>query len=178
MEKIYKLLEKFRLEGFYKRFLDFGIKQEQDFIDSVNDKTLKDLGKSFIKYTSWYVRIQDCVITTWFIKDKHKPQFPRVYLTCFSKNEHLLISFCWLFFSSKVFHRPRWLGIKTWSHTCRELAVHKCQRCNKCLWWNRLMHFIYSTDFQNVLRGKRSQVKAFKPHKQCRITVPHCTVKS
>lgn len=49
MEKIYKLLEKFRLEGFYKRFLDFGIKEEQDFIDSVNDKTLRDLGMSFIK---------------------------------------------------------------------------------------------------------------------------------
>ncbi|KAA0715789.1 hypothetical protein E1301_Tti013876 [Triplophysa tibetana] len=46
MEKIYKLLEKFRLQEFYKRFLDFGIKEEQDFIDSVNDETLKDLGLS------------------------------------------------------------------------------------------------------------------------------------
>ncbi|XP_056611869.1 uncharacterized protein LOC130428053 isoform X2 [Triplophysa dalaica] len=46
MEKIYKLLDDYRLVGFYKRFIDFGIKDEQDFIDSVNEQTLKDLGLS------------------------------------------------------------------------------------------------------------------------------------
>lgn len=48
MDKIFNVLKKFRLEKYYKKFIDLGIQEELDFFDSVNDKTLKDMGMSFI----------------------------------------------------------------------------------------------------------------------------------
>ncbi|XP_073702498.1 uncharacterized protein [Garra rufa] len=46
MEKIFQLLKKFRLDKYYKKFIDLGIEEELDFFDSVNDKTLKDMNFS------------------------------------------------------------------------------------------------------------------------------------
>ncbi|RXN29067.1 bifunctional E2 E3 enzyme [Labeo rohita] len=43
MDKIFKLLQKFRLDKYYKKFIDLGIKEELDFFDSVNDMTLKSM---------------------------------------------------------------------------------------------------------------------------------------
>ncbi len=48
MDKIFNLLQMFRLEKYYKKFIDLGIEEELDFFDSVNDKTLKDMSMSFI----------------------------------------------------------------------------------------------------------------------------------
>ncbi len=44
MDKIFTLLQKFRLDKYYKKFLDLGIEEELDFFDSVNDVTLKSMG--------------------------------------------------------------------------------------------------------------------------------------
>ncbi|KAI1883300.1 hypothetical protein AGOR_G00243780 [Albula goreensis] len=44
MDKIYTLLEKFRLEGYYKKFTDLGVKDVRDFIDSIEDETLNSIG--------------------------------------------------------------------------------------------------------------------------------------
>ncbi|KTF71100.1 hypothetical protein cypCar_00048491, partial [Cyprinus carpio] len=43
MAKIFKLLQKFRLDKYYKKFIDLGIEEELDFFDSVNDVTLKTM---------------------------------------------------------------------------------------------------------------------------------------
>ncbi len=48
MDKIFNVLQKFRLDKYYKKFIDLGIQEELDFFDSVNDKTLRDMGMSFI----------------------------------------------------------------------------------------------------------------------------------
>jgi len=48
MEEIFTSLQKFKLDHYYKKFLDLGIKEEQDFFDSVTDKTLKDMSMTFI----------------------------------------------------------------------------------------------------------------------------------
>lgn len=48
MDKIFKLLQKFRLDKYYKKFIDLGIKEELDFFDSVNDMTLKSMGMSSV----------------------------------------------------------------------------------------------------------------------------------
>ncbi|XP_058643666.1 uncharacterized protein LOC131547244 isoform X5 [Onychostoma macrolepis] len=44
MDKIFILLQKFRLDKYYKKFIDLGIEEELDFFDSVNDVTLKSMG--------------------------------------------------------------------------------------------------------------------------------------
>lgn len=46
MGAIYNLLEKHRLEAFYNKFLQLGVKDERDFIDGVTDEDLKNLGMS------------------------------------------------------------------------------------------------------------------------------------
>ncbi|XP_056611899.1 uncharacterized protein LOC130428073 isoform X4 [Triplophysa dalaica] len=74
MEKIYKLLEKFRLEGFYKRFLDFGIKEEQDFTDSINEKTQKDLGLSQAEMA----RYQNMIAYLQRIGSTHTPEMQQM----------------------------------------------------------------------------------------------------
>ncbi|XP_026119421.1 uncharacterized protein LOC113098511 [Carassius auratus] len=43
MDKIFTLLQKFRLDKYYKKFIDLGIEEELDFFDSVNDVTLKSM---------------------------------------------------------------------------------------------------------------------------------------
>ncbi|KAK2905043.1 hypothetical protein Q8A67_006842 [Cirrhinus molitorella] len=43
MDKVFILLQKFRLDKYYKKFIDVGIKEELDFFDSVNDMTLKSM---------------------------------------------------------------------------------------------------------------------------------------
>ncbi|XP_052420903.1 uncharacterized protein LOC127964667 isoform X2 [Carassius gibelio] len=43
MDKIFTLLQKFRLDKYYKKFIDLGIEEELDFFDSVNDVTLKTM---------------------------------------------------------------------------------------------------------------------------------------
>lgn len=59
MDKIFKLLKKSRLDKYLKKFIDLGIKEEQDFIDSVDDVTLKNMGmscnicKSLLKKCVW-----------------------------------------------------------------------------------------------------------------------------
>ncbi|KAG7457026.1 hypothetical protein MATL_G00242160 [Megalops atlanticus] len=49
MEKIYPLLEEFRLQAFYSKFLDFGVKDVQDFVDSIDDDMLNSLGLSQVE---------------------------------------------------------------------------------------------------------------------------------
>ncbi|XP_030218753.1 uncharacterized protein LOC115548347 isoform X1 [Gadus morhua] len=46
MEAIYHLLESYRLEKYYKVFLDKGVADERDFIDSVTDEDLQEMGLS------------------------------------------------------------------------------------------------------------------------------------
>ncbi|XDV30504.1 hypothetical protein PO909_033424 [Leuciscus waleckii] len=46
MEKIFKTLKMYRLEDYYRKFIDLGIKEELDFVDSVNNETLKDMNFS------------------------------------------------------------------------------------------------------------------------------------
>lgn len=45
MEKIYTLLDKYRLTEFYNRFLELGVKDEKDFIDSIDGDTLTSIGE-------------------------------------------------------------------------------------------------------------------------------------
>ena len=46
MTAIYNLLDKFRLESYYKGFCDIGVKDERDFIDSVTVEDLEQIGKT------------------------------------------------------------------------------------------------------------------------------------
>ncbi len=45
MEKIYKILERNKLEGFYNQFVQLGIESVQDFIDGVTDEDLDNMSK-------------------------------------------------------------------------------------------------------------------------------------
>lgn len=45
MAKIYPLLDKYRLTEFYKKFLELGVKDEKDFIDSIDGDTLTRIGE-------------------------------------------------------------------------------------------------------------------------------------
>lgn len=45
MDAIFNLLEKHRLQSYYNKFLQFGVKDERDLIDSVTDEDLNNLGK-------------------------------------------------------------------------------------------------------------------------------------
>ncbi|KAK0143772.1 hypothetical protein N1851_018026 [Merluccius polli] len=47
MEAIYNLLEKFRLQTYYNRFLELGVTDERDFIDSVLDEDVDKMGCAF-----------------------------------------------------------------------------------------------------------------------------------
>ncbi|XP_064844619.1 uncharacterized protein LOC135555798 isoform X2 [Oncorhynchus masou masou] len=46
MDKMFKFLQKHRLEPYYKKFLTFGVKDESDFIDGVNGEDLDKMGLS------------------------------------------------------------------------------------------------------------------------------------
>ena len=45
MAAVYTILERFRLEHYYKGFLDIGVTDERDFVDSVADEDLDKMGK-------------------------------------------------------------------------------------------------------------------------------------
>ncbi|KAJ0055397.1 hypothetical protein NL108_016877 [Boleophthalmus pectinirostris] len=49
MDKIYSLLERHRLESYYFSFVTLGVKEEQDFIDSVTDEDLTSLGLTHVE---------------------------------------------------------------------------------------------------------------------------------
>ncbi|KAK2830062.1 hypothetical protein Q5P01_017993 [Channa striata] len=49
MDAIYNLLEKYRLECYYNKFVQLGVRDERDFIDSVTDEDLNSLGLSHIE---------------------------------------------------------------------------------------------------------------------------------
>ncbi|CAL8323499.1 unnamed protein product [Arctogadus glacialis] len=49
MAAIYNLLERYRLENYYKGFLDIGVADERDFIDSVSDEDLDTMGLSQVE---------------------------------------------------------------------------------------------------------------------------------
>lgn len=44
MDAIFHLLEKHRLETYYNNFLQLGVKDERDFLDSVTEEDLTNLG--------------------------------------------------------------------------------------------------------------------------------------
>lgn len=45
MDAIYNLLERHRLTAYYNKFLQLGVKDERDFIDSVTDEDINNFGK-------------------------------------------------------------------------------------------------------------------------------------
>lgn len=45
MAAIFNLLQQHRLEAFYSKFLQLGVKDERDFLDGVTDQDLNDLGE-------------------------------------------------------------------------------------------------------------------------------------
>lgn len=49
MDKIYNLLKRHRLESYYCKFQQLGVKDEQDFIDSVTDEDLSSLGLTHVE---------------------------------------------------------------------------------------------------------------------------------
>ncbi|XP_033830965.1 uncharacterized protein LOC117378471 [Periophthalmus magnuspinnatus] len=49
MDKIYNLLERHRLESYYSPFQTLGVKDEQDFCDSVTDEDLSSLGLTHVE---------------------------------------------------------------------------------------------------------------------------------
>lgn len=49
MDKIYNLLQRHRLESYYAKFQQLGVKDEQDFIDSVTDEDLNSLGLTHVE---------------------------------------------------------------------------------------------------------------------------------
>ncbi|KAJ8271130.1 hypothetical protein GJAV_G00123100 [Gymnothorax javanicus] len=49
LERIFPLLEKFRLESYYNAFVELGVKDERDFTDSIDDETLATLGLSHLE---------------------------------------------------------------------------------------------------------------------------------
>ena len=46
MGAIYNLLDQFRLTDYYKKFIDIGVTDERDFIDSLTEEDLDKLGKT------------------------------------------------------------------------------------------------------------------------------------
>ncbi|XP_026156317.1 uncharacterized protein LOC113126493 [Mastacembelus armatus] len=49
MGAIYNLLEKHRLQSYYNKFLQLGVNDERDFIDSISDEDLNNLGLSQVE---------------------------------------------------------------------------------------------------------------------------------
>ncbi|KAF3707745.1 Ubiquitin-conjugating enzyme E2 E2 [Channa argus] len=49
MDAIYNLLEKHRLHSYYYKFIELGVKDERDFLDSVTDTDLHSLGLSHLE---------------------------------------------------------------------------------------------------------------------------------
>ncbi|XP_066523700.1 uncharacterized protein [Hoplias malabaricus] len=48
-QKMFELLERHRLEKYYNKFLEMGIESEEDFLDSVTEKNLEDIGLSQVE---------------------------------------------------------------------------------------------------------------------------------
>ncbi|KAL6118287.1 uncharacterized protein ACO6RY_03117 [Pungitius sinensis] len=49
MDKIFNLLAQHRLESFYSKFLEMGVKDERDFVDGVTDEDLMNIGLSQVE---------------------------------------------------------------------------------------------------------------------------------
>ncbi|XP_032381438.1 uncharacterized protein LOC116695341 isoform X2 [Etheostoma spectabile] len=49
MDAIFNLLERHRLESYYLKFVEFGVKDERDFIDGVTDEDLNNIGLSQVE---------------------------------------------------------------------------------------------------------------------------------
>ncbi|XP_029110352.1 uncharacterized protein LOC108922761 [Scleropages formosus] len=47
--KIYNLLDQFRLQMYYKKFIEMGVKDERDFLDSIDDDTLNAVGLTHVE---------------------------------------------------------------------------------------------------------------------------------
>lgn len=47
MDKVFKLLENYKLEKFYNQFVEHGIEEVQDFIDGVTDEDLDNMSKIY-----------------------------------------------------------------------------------------------------------------------------------
>lgn len=45
MGAIFNILEQFRLESYYNQFSQLGIKDERDFLDSITDEDLNNIGE-------------------------------------------------------------------------------------------------------------------------------------
>lgn len=45
MGAVFKLLQQYRLESYYNQFVQLGVKDERDFLDSVTVEDLHNLGK-------------------------------------------------------------------------------------------------------------------------------------
>ncbi|XP_036419433.1 uncharacterized protein LOC118803045 [Colossoma macropomum] len=48
-QKIFHLLQKYRLEKFYCKFVELGVETEEDFLDSITEKNLEDMGFSQVE---------------------------------------------------------------------------------------------------------------------------------
>ncbi len=46
MAAIFNLLQQHRLESYYNKFLQLGVRDERDFIDGVTDEDLNNIGKA------------------------------------------------------------------------------------------------------------------------------------
>ena len=51
MGAVFNLLEQHRLQAYYNKFVQLGVKDERDFLDGVTDEDLNNLGK-FTEYES------------------------------------------------------------------------------------------------------------------------------
>ncbi|TMS09657.1 Protein THEM6 [Larimichthys crocea] len=49
MAAIFNILQKFRLESYYNQFFQLGVKDERDFLDSITDEDLNNLGLSHVE---------------------------------------------------------------------------------------------------------------------------------
>ncbi|XP_029309683.1 uncharacterized protein LOC115022742 [Cottoperca gobio] len=49
MDAIFNTLQQFRLESYYKQFVQFGVKDARDFLDSVTDEDLDNIGLSHVE---------------------------------------------------------------------------------------------------------------------------------
>lgn len=55
MAAIFNLLQQHRLESYYSKFLQLGVKDERDFLDGVTDQDLNDLGEDLKHETGCFL---------------------------------------------------------------------------------------------------------------------------
>ncbi|KAJ8271129.1 hypothetical protein GJAV_G00123070 [Gymnothorax javanicus] len=82
MEKIFSLLQEFRLERYYSAFIEIGVKDERDFIDSIDDEDLTTLSFSHVekkKFGKMKARIEKlgCMVTKSMEEFRLKYRFPK-----------------------------------------------------------------------------------------------------